>query len=156
MSSCLCVDPVLGEAGILRPAFVCPGQEVQRAAATHSPLPETLRLGLPATSYTYISAAHRRLHSHPPAQGWRAVLGQPSPQHLQPQHLHVQLPETPASQGVHAQPGLGYLVALRHFGASAKASPATEVNIAFPCLFPVSADILLLVFYTFLFPLVLA
>ena len=126
MSSCLSTDPVPGEAGVLGPALLRPGQEVQCATASHSPLPETIGLRLPLTS-AHASTTFKRFHLHPPAKGRRAVLRQPSPQCLQPEHLHVQLPETPASQGVHAQPGLGHLAALRHPGASAEAPSAAEV-----------------------------
>lgn len=123
--SCPPLDPVLGEAGILRPAVLRPGQEVQRATAALGPLPETIRFPAPSS---HTSATYRRLHPQPPAKGRRAVLGQPAPQQLQPEHLHVQLPETLAPQGVHAQSGLGYLAALRHPGAPAKAPSAAEVN----------------------------
>lgn len=92
MSSCLSVGPVLGEAGILRPTFLRSGQKVQWATDNHSPLPETISLRFPAAS-----ATHRRFHPHPTTQGRRAVLSQPSPQYLQPEHLYVNLPKTPAS-----------------------------------------------------------
>lgn len=144
MSSCLSVDPVPGEAGILRPALLRPGQEVQRAAADPGPHPETIGLRLPAAS-AHASATYTLFHPHPPTQGRRAVLGQPSPQHLQPEHLHVELPEAPASQGVHAEPGLGHLPALRHHGAPASASPAAEVNVI-EILLPISDSLLQLFF----------
>lgn len=95
--SCLSSDPISGETGVLRSAFVGAGQEVQRSTAARGPLPETVGLRLPAAP-AHAPAAHRRFHAHPPAQRRRAVLGQSSAQYVQSEHLHVQLPETPASQ----------------------------------------------------------
>lgn len=125
---------VPGEAGFLGPAVLRPGPEVQCAAADAdaSAVCEAVRLRLPAaTSHASASAdataAAGRLHLHPPAEGRRAVLGHAPSQRVQPEHQHVRLPEAPASQGVHAQLGLGRLAALRHPGAAAAAPPAAEV-----------------------------
>lgn len=122
--------PVPEEAGSLRPALLRPGQEVQRAAADGGLVLEAVRLGLPAAP-AYASApataAAERLHLHPPAEGRRAVLGHAPSQRVHPEHQHVRLPEAPASQGVHAQPGLGRLPALRHLGAAAATPPAAKV-----------------------------
>lgn len=127
---------VLGEAVFLGPALIRPGPEVQRAATDASPVHEAVRLGLPAapshaSASADASAAAGRLHLHPPAEGRRALLGHAPSQRVQPQHQHVRLPEAPASQGVHSQPGLGRLASLRHLGAAAATPPAAKVTATF-------------------------
>lgn len=132
------VDSLPGEAGVLRSAVLRSGQKVQHAAASARGrrLSEALGFGFPAApAHAPAPAANRRFHPRPPAKGRRAVLGQPSAQQLQPRRLHVRLPEAPAPQGVHAQPGFGHLAALRHAGTTATAASATEVNARFLAIY---------------------
>lgn len=120
------LDSISGEKRVLRPPLGSPSQEIESPSARHSLLPATVSLWLPAPDNA--SAPHKELHFHTPPWGRRALLSQPLLQHLKPEHLYFWFPKTPASQGVHPQPGLWHLAAYCHPGASAKTSATPEVK----------------------------